>query len=135
MKNLITILAALTLTGCYKEPKQPKPEKDTNPKIGIYGHLVDSAGYDMGNTKFYASTVSPASFMATHASINMTPFNFSSFYNGDFHVTIRVPEEGDSVYIYPDAPMRIIRAAAFKVNPPIEKWIDIGTLKVNSYYR
>ncbi|RYE23790.1 MAG: hypothetical protein EOP51_09480 [Sphingobacteriales bacterium] len=137
MKNLITILtlATVSLAACYKEPKTYKQPKDTNPKIGIYGHLIDSNGRDMGSGKFHTSTLSPSTLLHAASNHLVSQFKFSTYYDGNFQVTIRVAEQGDSIYIYPDTPMQVIRAAAFKVNPPIEKWIDVGTLKMISYYK
>jgi hypothetical protein len=137
MKNLIKLLAlaTLSLTACQKT-QYADEKKDTNPKIGINGHLVDSNNHALANGSFYTATISPSTLSSASANaMNINAFHFRTNANGDFQVTIRVKEEGDSIYIYPDVPMARIRAAAFNVNPPIEKWIDLGTLKVNNYHQ
>jgi hypothetical protein len=126
MKNLIKVitLATFSLTACYKEPKQVKVPKDTNPKIGISGFIVDSQGRAQANITYatYLGELMPKAF-------SMTQIDARTNAAGYFNITLRIPEGGAQVNFL-EKNGTYNTGVYFKINPPIEKWIDIGTIKV-----
>lgn len=125
MKNLIILsLATLSLAACYKEPKQPNPPKNTNPKIGISGIITDSQGHPQANIT-YTSTLGELRPKSNHG----TQIDVRTNVAGYFNVTLRIPEGGAQVNLY-EKGTNI--GVYFRVDPPIEKWRDIGTIKVGN---
>jgi hypothetical protein len=123
MKNLITLLALATisLTACQKTQYADRKKND-NPRIGISGFIVDSQGHPQANITY---TSQLGELPTKYSTISQTDVRTNAA--GYFNTTLRIPEGGAQVNLVEKNSFKV---TYFRVEPPIEKWRDVGIIKV-----